>query len=75
MTPGTSATDMATTPLFGTNVGKPKHWERNAKLDHPGRSKSRSSTRLLYREDKGLDKATLSEDRYIFRHPQKHLGG
>jgi integrase len=28
-----------------------------------------------YREGKGLDKATLSEDRYISRRLQKHLGG
>ena len=30
---------------------------------------------VLYREGKGLDKATLSEDRYISRRLQKHLGG
>jgi hypothetical protein len=30
---------------------------------------------VLYREGKGLDKATLSEDRYISRRLQKHLRG
>ncbi len=30
---------------------------------------------VLYREGKGLDKATLSEDRYISRRLQNHLGG
>ena len=30
---------------------------------------------VLYRQGKGLDKATLSEDRYISRRLQKHLGG
>ena len=30
---------------------------------------------VLYREGKGLDKATLSEDRCISRRVQKHLGG
>src|ERR1700746_906085 len=29
----------------------------------------------LYREGKGLDKATLSEDRYISKRLQTHLGG
>jgi hypothetical protein len=32
-------------------------------------------TAPAYREGKGLDKATLSEDRYISRRLQKHLGG
>jgi hypothetical protein len=31
--------------------------------------------RPLYRQSKGLDKATLSEDRYISKRLQKHLGG
>jgi hypothetical protein len=32
-------------------------------------------TFVLYRQSKGLDTTTLSEDRYISKRLQKHLGG
>ena len=52
------------------------HWERTAKpITRPLKVEELCKAFVLYREGKGLDKATLSEDRYISRRLQKHLGG
>jgi len=52
------------------------HWERTAKpITRPLKVEELCKAFVLYRERKGLDKATLSEDRYISRRLQKHLGG
>jgi hypothetical protein len=52
------------------------HWERTAKpITQPLKVEELCNAFVLYREGKGLDKATLSEDRYISRRLQKHLGG
>ena len=52
------------------------HWERTAKpITRPLKVEELCRAFVLYREGKGLDKATLSEDRYISRRLQKHLGG
>ena len=52
------------------------HWERTAKpISRPLKVEELCKAFVLYRESKGLDKATLSEDRYISRRLQKHLGG
>ncbi len=52
------------------------HCERTAKpITRPFKVEELCKAFVLYREGKGLDKATLSEDRYISRRLQKHLGG
>src|SRR6202011_1922343 len=52
------------------------HWERTAKLiPCPLKVEELCKAFVLYRQSKGLDKATLSEDRYITKRLQKHLGG
>jgi hypothetical protein len=52
------------------------HWERTAKpITRPLKVEELCKAFVLYRQGKGLDKATLSEDRYISRRLQKHLGG
>jgi integrase len=52
------------------------HWERTAKpITRPLKVEELCKAFVLYREGKGLDKATLSEDRYISRRLQKHPGG
>jgi hypothetical protein len=52
------------------------YWERTAKpITRPLKVDELCKAFVLYREGKGLDKATLSEDRYISRRLQKHLGG
>src|SRR5260370_25057211 len=52
------------------------HWERTAKpITRPLKVEELCKAFVLYRESKGLDKATLSEDRYISKRLQKHLGG
>jgi site-specific recombinase XerD len=52
------------------------HWERTAKpITRRLKVEELCKAFVLYREDKGLDNATLSEDRYISRRLQKHLGG
>src|ERR1700758_4035555 len=52
------------------------HWERTAKpITRPLKVEELSKAFVLYRQSKGLDKATLSEDRYISKRLQKHLGG
>ena len=52
------------------------HWERTAKpITRPLKVEELCKAFVLYREGKGLDKATLSENRYISRRLQKHLGG
>jgi hypothetical protein len=52
------------------------HWERTAKpITQPLKVEELCKAFVLYREGKGLDKATLSEDRYISRRLQKLLGG
>ena len=44
------------------------HWERTAKpITRPLKVEVLCKAFVLYREGKGLDKATLSEDRYISR--------
>jgi len=49
-------------PAIGT------HWERTAKpITRPLKVEVLCKAFVLYREGKGLDKATLSEDRYISR--------
>jgi hypothetical protein len=55
------------------HVGNPEllpaivtHWERTAKpITRPLKVEGLCKAFVLYREGKGLDKATLSEDRYI----------
>ena len=52
------------------------HWERTAKpITRPLKVEELCKAFVLYRQSKGLDKATLSEDRYISKRLQKHLGG
>jgi hypothetical protein len=52
------------------------HWERAAKpITRTLKVEELCKAFVLYREGKGLDKATLSEDRYISRRVQEHLGG
>ena len=52
------------------------HWERTAKpIIRPLKVEELCKAFVLYRQGKGLDKATLSEDRYISKRLQKHLGG
>jgi hypothetical protein len=52
------------------------HWERTAKpITRPFKVEELCKAFVLYRESKGLDKATVSEERYISRRLQKHLGG
>src|SRR5215472_11680989 len=52
------------------------HWERTAKpISRPLKVEELCKAFVLYRQGKGLDKATLSEDRYISRRLQKQLGG
>ena len=52
------------------------HWERTAKpITRPLKVEELCKAFVLYREVKGLHKATLSEDRYICRRLQKHRGG
>ena len=52
------------------------HWERTAKpISQPLKVEDLCKAFVLYRQGKGLDKATLSEDRYISKRLQKHLGG
>src|SRR3984893_6891979 len=52
------------------------HWERTAKpITRPLKVEDLCKAFVLYRQGKGLDKATLSEDRYICKRLQKHLGG
>ena len=52
------------------------HWERTAKpISRPLKVEELCKAFVLYRQGKGLDKATLSEDRYISRRLQKHLVG
>jgi hypothetical protein len=52
------------------------HWERTAKpITRPLKVQELCKAFVLYREGKGLDKATPSEDRYISKRLQKHLGG
>ena len=52
------------------------HWERTAKpISRPLKVEELCKAFVLYRQGKGLDKATLSEDRYISKRLQKHLGG
>ena len=52
------------------------HWERTAKpITRSLKIQELCKAFVLYRGAKGLDKATLSEDRYISRRLQKHLGG
>ena len=52
------------------------HWERTAKpITRPLKVEELCNAFVLYRQGKGLDKATLSEDRYISKRLQKHLGG
>ena len=52
------------------------HGERTAKpISRPLKVEELCKAFVLYRQGKGLDKATLSEDRYISRRLQKHLGG
>jgi len=52
------------------------HWERTAKpITQPLKVEELCKAFVLYRQGKGLDKATLSEDRYISKRLQKHLGG
>ena len=52
------------------------HWERTAKpITRPLKVEELCKAFVLYREGKGLDKATLSEDRYISKRLQTHLGG
>jgi hypothetical protein len=52
------------------------HWERTAQPNtRPLKVEELCKAFVLYREGKGLDKATLSEDRCISRRVQKHLGG
>jgi hypothetical protein len=52
------------------------HWERTAKpIARPLKVEELCKAFVLYREGKGFDKATLSEDRYISRRLQKYLGG
>ena len=52
------------------------HWERTAKpISRSLRVEELCEAFVLYRQSKGLDKATLSEDRYISKRLQKHLGG
>ena len=44
------------------------HWERTAKpITRPLKVEELCKAFVVYREGKGLDKATLSEDRYISR--------
>ena len=51
------------------------HWERTAKpITRPLKVEELCKAFVLYREGKGLDKATLSEDRYISKRLQTHLG-
>src|SRR6478672_4544835 len=58
------------------HIGRSTHWERTAKpITRPFKVEELCKAFVLYREGKGLDKATLSEDRYISRRLQKHLGG
>ena len=53
-----------------------ENWERTAKpITRPLKVEELCEAFVLYRQSKGLDKATLSEDRYISRRLQKHLGG
>jgi hypothetical protein len=55
------------------------HWERTAKpITRPFKVEELCKAFVLYREGKGLDKATLSEDRYISRRqrcPRSGTGG
>ena len=52
------------------------HWERTAKpITRPLKVEELCKAFVLYRQSKGLDKATLSEDRYISKRLQKRLGG
>ena len=52
------------------------HWERTAKpITRPLKVEELCKAFVRYREGKELDKATLSENRYISRRLQKHLGG
>jgi integrase len=52
------------------------HWERTAKpITRPLKIEELCEAFVLYRQSKGLDKATLSEDRYIPKRLQKHLRG
>jgi hypothetical protein len=52
------------------------HWERTAQpITRPLKVEELCKAFVLYREGKGVDKATLSEDRCISRRVQKHLGG
>jgi hypothetical protein len=47
------------------------HWERTAKrITRPLKVEELCKAFVFYREGKGLDKATLSEDRYISRRLQ-----
>ena len=52
------------------------HWERTAKpITGPLKVEDLCKAFVLYRHGKGLDKGTLSEDRYISKRLQKHLSG
>ena len=52
------------------------HWERTAKpITRPRTVEELCKAFVLYREGKGLDKATLSEGPYISKRLREHLGG
>jgi integrase len=51
------------------------HWERTAKaITQPLSIDALCKAYVLYRESRGLDKGTLSEDRYVAKRLREHLG-